>query len=156
MRKSSAVSCVLLCAATFLAGTVAFAADAWLGTWKLNPAKSKYGSAAVPRAQTLKFEAAAGGAIVLTMDGTDGQGKPLHGGYTSKFDGADVPWAGNPMADTASPKRVSDTSYTNVWKKGGKAVVNGKVEVSKDGKTLTVTQSPVDGSAGTVAIYERQ
>ena len=107
------------------------------------------------RPSRLKFEAA-GDAVKLTMEGTDAAGKAMKGGYTSKFDGTDVAWPGNPAADTASPKRIDDHSYVNVWKKGGKPLVNGKVEVSKDGKTLTVTQTPVDGSAASVAVYDKQ
>ena len=123
---------------------------------KLNLAKSKYASTAVPRAQTLAFTAAAGGGVTLAAEGTDAQGTAMKSGWTSKMDGADVPWTGNPNADTAAPKRVDGHSYTNVWKKGGKAVVNAKVEVSKDGKSLTVTQAPADGSASTTAVYDRQ
>ena len=154
MRKGSAVSSVLALAALVLAGTTVLAGDAWLGSWNYNAAKSKTASAAM-RAQTLKFEPA-GDAVKLSMEGTDAAGKAMKGGFTSKFDGTDVPWPGNPVADTASPKRVDDHSYVNVWKKGGKAVMNGKVEVSKDGKTLTVTQTPVDGSTASVAVYDKQ
>src|SRR4029079_15227903 len=127
--------------ATLFAGQ-ALAGDNWQGSWKLNAAKSKLGTNAV-RAQTLKLEAPAEG-VKLTSDGVDGEGKPMHGGYTSKFDGKDVPWAGNPMADAAAPKRVDDNTYENIWKKAGKATVTAKVSVSKDGKTLTVSQAGTD------------
>jgi hypothetical protein len=53
----------------------------------------------------------------------------MKGGYTSKFDGKDVPWAGNPMADMACPKKIDDNTYENAWKKGGKATVSAKVAV---------------------------
>jgi hypothetical protein len=157
MRKSLLVRSVLLCAATFMVAGMAVAGENWVGTWKLNPEKSKLGSVAV-RAQTLKFEAAPAG-IKLTSDGTDAQGKPMHGGYTAKFDGTDVPWAGNPMADTACPKRVDDNTYENAWKKGGKVTVTATVSVSKDGKTLTVTQNgkdPSGAAVSSVAVYDRQ
>jgi hypothetical protein len=142
--------------ATLFAGQ-ALAADHWVGTWKLNAAKSQLGSNAI-RAQTLTFETTADG-IKLTSDGTDAEGKPMHGGYTSKFDGKDVPWAGNPMADTAAPKRIDDNSYENVWKKAGKKTVTAKVSVSKDGKTLTVSQAGTDAkgaAVSSVAVYDRQ
>ncbi len=157
MQKKLLVRSLLVCAAACLLGTAAFAGENWVGTWKLNAAKSKLGSTAV-RAQTLTFEATPAG-IKLTSDGTDAQGSPMHGGYTSKFDGKDVPWAGNPVADTACPKRVDDNSYENVWKKGGKAVVDAKVAVSADGKTLTVTQDGTDPKGAkvhSVAVYDRQ
>jgi hypothetical protein len=83
----------------------------------------------------------------------------MKGGYTSKFDGKDVPWAGNPMADMACPKKIDDNTYENAWKKGGKATVSAKVAVSADGKTLTVTQTGTDPQGKTVssvAVYDKQ
>jgi hypothetical protein len=157
MRKNLFVRSLLVGAATLAVGTAAFAGENWVGTWKLNPAKSKLGTTAV-RAQTLTFEVTPAG-IKLTSDGADAQGKPMHGGYTSKFDGKDVPWAGNPMADTACAKRVDDNTYENIWKMGGKATVSATVAVSKDGKTLTVTQAgkdPSGAAVNSVAVYDRQ
>jgi hypothetical protein len=157
MRKNLFVCSLLVCVATWMGAAVAFAGENWVGSWKLNAAKSQLGSGAI-RAQTLKFEATPDG-IKLTSEGTDAEGKPMNGGYTSKFDGKDVPWAGNPMADTASPKRIDDNSYENIWKKGGKATVTAKVSVSKDGKTLTVTQTGTDAQGKaihSVAVYEKQ
>ncbi|HXK10395.1 MAG TPA: hypothetical protein VMT70_12170 [Vicinamibacteria bacterium] len=157
MRRNEFVGSLLVCAVAWMAGSSAVAGENWVGTWKLNAAKSRQASASV-RAQALRFEATPAG-IKLTSDGTDAQGMPMHGGYTSKFDGKDVPWEGNPSADTASPKRIDDNSYENVWKKGGKAVVTATVSVSKDGKTLTVTQSGTDAQGSpfkSVAVYDRQ
>jgi hypothetical protein len=158
MRKNLLVSSLLLCAATSIWGQPAFAGENWVGTWKLNAAKSNFASAAVTRAQTLKFEATPAG-IKLTSEGTDPQGKPMQGEYTSKFDGKDVAWTGNPLADMACPKRIDDNSYENVWKNGGKQTMTAKVVVSKDNKTLTVTQTPTDpkgAAASSVAVYDRQ
>lgn len=157
MRKNLLVWSLLLCVAAWMGGTTAFAGENWVGTWKLNPAKSKLSPGAI-RAETLKFEATPDG-IKLTTEGTDGEGKPMKGGYTSKFDGKDVPWAGNPMADAASPKKLDDNSYENVWKKGGKATATAKVSVSADGKTLTVTQTgtdPMGKAVSSVAVFDRQ
>ena len=157
MQKNLFVRSLWVGAATLALGTAAFAGENWVGTWKLDPAKSKLGSTAI-RAQTLKFEATPAG-IKLTSDGTDAQGKPMHSGYTSKFDGKDVPWAGNPMADTACAKRVDDNTYENIWKMAGKATVSATVAVSKDGKTLTVTQTgkdPSGAAVSSVAVYDRQ
>jgi hypothetical protein len=157
IMKRNTTRFLLMCAVTLLGGTAADAGENWIGTWKLNPAKSQLGEGAI-RAQTLSFESTPEG-IKLVSEGTDGQGKPMKGGYTSKFDGKDVPWAGNPMADTASSKKIDDNTYENVWKKGGKATVTAKVAVSKDGKVLTVTQDGMDPQGAkihSVAVYERQ
>ena len=72
------------------------------------------------------------------------EGKATRAGYTAKFDGKDVPMAGNPNADTATPKKVDDNSYQNTWKKAGKVTITTKGVVSADGKTLTITQSGTD------------
>jgi hypothetical protein len=158
VRKKLLVSSVVAAGVAFVfAASPALAGDAWIGTWKLNAEKSKASTGGI-RAQTLKFESTADG-IKLSAEGTDAQGNAMTTGYTSKFDGKDVPWPGNPVADTAAPKRVDDKTYENVWKKGGKAVATAKVAVSADGKTLTVTQSGTDaeGKAFTsVAVYDRQ
>ncbi len=157
MQKKLLVRSLLVCAAACLLGTAAFAGENWVGTWKLDAAKSKLGSTAV-RAQTLTFETTPGG-IKLTSEGTDADGRPMKGGYTSKFDGKDVPWTGNPMADMACPKKIDDNTYENAWKKGGKATVSAKVAVSADGKTLTVTQTGTDPQGKTVssvAVYDKQ
>jgi hypothetical protein len=158
MRKNLILSSLLLCAATSMWGQPAFASENWVGSWKLNAAKSHFGSDAAMRAQTLKFEATPAG-IKLTAEGTDAQGKPMQSGYTSKFDGKDVAWTGDPSADVACPTRIDDNSYENVWKSGGKATMKAKVVVSDHNKTLTITQTPTDPqrtAAGSVAVYEKQ
>src|SRR5512145_2956140 len=142
MRKSLTLWSLLVGVGLWSAGSAAVAGENWVGTWKLNSAKSQLGANAV-RAQTLTFESTPAG-IKLSSVGTDAEGKPMAGGYTSKFDGKDVPWTGNPMADTACPKKIDDNSYENSWKKGGKATVSAKVSVSADGKTLTVVQTGTD------------
>jgi len=158
MRKNLLLSSLLLCAVTSLIGQPAFASENWVGSWKLNAAKSTFGAAAVARTQTLKFEATPAG-IQLTSEGTDAQGKPMQGQYTSKFDGKDVAWTGNPSADMACPTRIDDNSYENVWKNDGKPTMTAKVVVSNENKTLTVTQTPTDpqgAAAGSVTVYDRQ
>ena len=156
MRKSLLV--LVVGSAILLSSSVAQAADNWVGTWKLNVTKSKYSPGPAPKSQRLKFEASQG-AIKLTTDAVDAQGKATQGGYTSKFDGQDVRWAGNPDADTASPRRIDDNSYQNVWRKGGKATVTSKGVVSRDGKTLTIIQTGTDAQGRTVnttGVYDKQ
>lgn len=59
----------------------------------------------------------------------------------SKFDGKELPWEGNPDADTASVTRIDDNSQENTWKKGGAVTIIAKLVVSPDGKTLTLNRS---------------
>lgn len=158
MRKSVLYGALVICALMVLSSSVVLAADNWNGTWKLDLAKSKYGSAPGPKSQTLKLEATPAG-TKLTAEGVDADGKPTHGAWTSKMDGKEVPFTGNPNADAGSPKRVDDNTYTNIWKKGGKVTVTAKVVVSADGKTLTVTQSGKNAKGEAVnitAVYDKQ
>jgi hypothetical protein len=157
MRKSLFVGSLAVCSVVLFSSSL-LAADNWLGTWKLNVAKSKYVPGPGPKSLTLKFEAS-GDAITLTSDGVNAEGKPTHGSYTSKFDGKDVPWVGNPDADMASPKRIDANSYENTWKKEGKVTVIARAVVSKDGKTLTVSQMGKNAKGETVnntAVFDKQ
>src|SRR5262249_55144912 len=135
--------------ALLAASSVALAADNWLGTWKLNLAKSKYSPGPAPKSLTLKFEATPDG-TKLTVQSVDAEGKATQGGFVSKFDGKEVPATGNPNADTVSPKRSDDNSFDNVWKKDGKVTITARVVVAKDGKTLNITQTGTNAKGETV------
>jgi hypothetical protein len=158
MRKNLLMVSLAACCVIVLSGSVLLAAENWLGTWKLNTAKSKYSPGPAPKSLTLKFEATADG-IKLTSDGVNAKGEPTHGEYVSKFDGADVSWEGNPDADTASAKKIDDNSYENVWKKEGKTTITAKAVVANSGKTMTVTLMGTNAKGETVknvTVYDRQ
>ena len=158
MRKSLLKVSLAACCALVLTSSVVLAAESFLGTWKVDLAKSKYSPGPAPKSLTLKFEKTPGG-IQFMGDGVDADGKPTHTMFLSKFDGKDVPYAGNPDADTASPKKIDDNSYENTWKKGGKATVVSKVVVSADGKTMTITHTGTNAKGEAVnstAVYNKQ
>jgi len=153
IRISLAVGCAIV-----LSVSAAAAAENWVGRWTLDATKSKYSPGPAPKSQSLTFEQTKDG-IKLTSESVTADGKTNKGGYVSKFDGKDVPWAGNPDADTASPRKIDDNNYENTWKKGGKTTVTSKTAVSKDGKTLTVNQTGTNAKGETVnnvAVYDRQ
>jgi hypothetical protein len=143
----------ILCLA---AGAFCLAADdPMMGTWKLNEAKSKITPGA-PKNSTVVY-AAAGDQIKITVDGTDADGKTSHSEWTGKFDGKDYPVTGDATADMRSYKKEGkDLELTN--KKDGKVTVTGKVVVSADGKTRTVTISWTDAKGAkmtSTAIYDK-
>lgn len=157
MRKTLSGAALATCAILF-SSSVALAADNWIGTWKMNPAKSKYSPGPAPKSLTIKFETTPDG-IKLTSDLVSADGNPAHGEYLSKFDGVDVPWTGNPDADTASIKKIDDNTYENVWKKDGKPTITAKAVVSKDGKTFTTFQKGTNAkgqSVNNTIVYDRQ
>jgi len=148
---------VLTLALCFLAVAVCVASDPNMGTWKLNEAKSKF-PPKTTKNTTVVYEAA-GDNVKVTVDGTDGAGKPTHNEWTGKFDGKDYPLTGDPNADTRSYKKVDDRTTDLTNKKGGKVVVTGRIVISADGKSRTVTVSGTDADGKKVkstAVYDKQ
>ena len=157
MRRSLIAS-LAVCCVVVLSSSVALAAENWLGTWKLNTAKSKYSPGPAPKSLTLKYEQTADG-IRHSFHGVNGEGKAMDGEYVSKYDGTDVPYPGNPDADTTTNKKIDDNSFESTWKKDGKETLHGKIVVSPDGKTLTVNHTGTNAKGQAVnnpAVYDRQ
>jgi hypothetical protein len=128
-----------------------------MGSWKLDVVASKFSPGPAPTAQILKIETETEG-IRVSSQIMDAEGQMAQGSYVSKFDGKDVPWTGNPNADTSSAMRIDDNSYENTWKKDGKATIRAKAVVSKNGKTMTIQQTGVDAEGKAVhntAVYRR-
>ena len=147
----------LLLSLCLIAVTAAFAGDANIGTWKLDEAKSKIPPNATKNSMVV-YEAA-GDSVKVTVDGTTGDGKPLHTEWTGKYDGKDYPLTGDPSADTRSYKKVNDRTTDLTNKKGGKVTATGRIVISADGKTRTLTVSGTDPNGKKVkftAIYEKQ
>jgi hypothetical protein len=128
-----------------------------MGTWKLNEAKSKFPPGA-SKNTTVVYEAA-GDSVKVTVDGIDGDGKPTHNEWTGKFDGKDYPLIGDPNADTRSYKKIDGRTTELTNKKGGKVTATGRIVVSADGKSRTVTVSGTDAMGKKVkytAVYDKQ
>jgi len=148
-----------LIAALFLAlASLCFVSDdAQMGTWKLNESKSKIAQG-TPKNHTVVYEAV-GDNVKVTVDGTAPDGKPTHNEWTGKFDGKDYPVTGDPNQDTRSYTKIDDHTLGLNVKKGGKKTVSGRIVVSADGKTRTVTTSGTDpeGKAfKSTAVYDKQ
>jgi hypothetical protein len=148
---------ILLTLALCVVATLSFASNPNMGTWKLNEAKSTI-PAGTPKNTTVVY-AAAGGNVKVTVDGVDGEGKPTHNEWTGMFDGKDYPLTGDSMADTRSYKKIDDRTTELTNKKGGKVTATGKIVISADGKSRTVTVSGTDPMGMKVtssAVYDKQ
>ena len=154
MKARRILLALLLC---FVGAAVCFADDPQIGTWKLNEAKSKI-AAGSPKFTTVVYEAA-GDSVKVTVDGTDGTGKPAHSEWTGKYDGQDYPVTGDPSADMRSYKKVNDHTLAFTNKKGDKVTISGRGVVSADGKTRTVTINGTDSDGKkftSTAVYDKQ
>ena len=143
---------------TLVLVATASAADNWVGTWKLDVAKSTYSPGPAPQSNAARLEAWEGG-IKATTDGVGADGKPTHTEFAAKFDGKDYPYTGNPNIDTISLKRIDDDTYEAVLKKQGKVTLTSKNVISKDGKTRTQMQTGTDAQGRAVnntLVWDRQ
>lgn len=152
--KTKWIGAFVLCLVAFAATAVA---SPLIGTWKLNEAKSKI-PAGAPKNVTVVYEAA-GDSIKVTVDGVDGAGKPTHNEWTGKFDGKDYPLTGDPQSNTRSYKVVDEHTTELTNKKDGKVTLTGKIVLSADGKTRTVTISGTDATGKKLTfstVYDKQ
>jgi hypothetical protein len=148
---------ILLTLAVCLVAALSFASNPNMGTWKLNEAKSTI-PAGAPKNTKVVYEAA-GSDIKVIVDGVDGEGKPTHNEWTGKFDGKDRKLTGDPMADMRSYKKIDDRTTELTNKKDGKVTATGKIVISADGKTRTVTVNGTDPKGNKVeftAVYDKQ
>jgi hypothetical protein len=128
-----------------------------MGTWKLNEGKSKI-PAGAPKNHTTVYEAA-GDMIKITVDGVNASGQPTHNEWTGKFDDKDYAVTGDTTSDMRAYKVVDTRTLTFANKKEGKVILTGRIVISKDGKSRTVTTSGTDADGKkieAIAVYDKQ
>jgi hypothetical protein len=141
--------CVLMSGACF--------ASPFQGTWKLNLAKSKLGHGMGRNTQVV-YDWAFPLHTKVTIDGSDAHGKPTHNEWIGEFDGKDYAVTGDPKSDMRGYREINDNTLDFWQKKNGKITLSGRIVVSPDHKTRTVTAW--DGywhhkRIKTVAVYDR-
>jgi uncharacterized protein YcnI len=132
--------------------------EALIGTWKLNLAKSKYSPGPAPKSGTLTYRAE-GGRIKRTAEGIDAEGKATKTEWLHIYDGSIFQQPGSPDYDAGTYKLFNANTVIFTRIKSGRQVQTGSIEVSSDGKTLTVTTKGVDSKGqqiNNVAVYDRQ
>jgi len=140
----------------FVVTAMGFADSPHMGTWKLNEVKSKLSGK--QRNNTVVYEAA-GDQIKVTVDGVDENGNPAHSEWTGKFDGKDYPVTGDASADARSYTQVNSRTLELKNKKNGKVTLTGRIVVSRDGKSRTVTTKATNAQGKRVtntAVFDKQ
>jgi hypothetical protein len=150
---------------TFLVGAIltigtgsALAADAVVGTWKLNLAKSTFSPDPAPKSQTRSYAESAQG-MTVTVKTTAADGKESTTVLTYKEDGKPYPESGSPDLDMVTLTRVDALTVHSTQTKSGATVGTAIRTVSKDGKTLTFAQkgTHVNGAKyDNVSVYDKQ
>jgi hypothetical protein len=152
MKARTIVLTLTLC---FIGVTVCFAQSPFIGTWKLNEAKSTL-APGMPKNNSVVYETE-GINVKVTIDGTDGAGNGAHNEWTGQFDGKDYPVKGDPNSDSRSYTRKGIEELDFAVKNGTKVTTTGRIVVSDDGKSRTVTARGTDATGKkfkSTAVYD--
>lgn len=132
---------VLVLALVGLGATVLWASDPpYVGSWKLNPARSDFGET------TVTYEEMADGEMKVRANGQS---------YTIKADGNDYP---TPWGVTAAWKAVDANTWKVTNKIDAKVVGTATLKLAADGKTLTVDGRNIDANgeaSSSTSVYLR-
>lgn len=125
-----------------VAATIAVGAfqSPFVGTWKLNPAKSQF------TGTTMSFEQLPSGEMRTTAEGQS---------YTFRTDGKEYP---TPWGAVAAWKQVDPATWEATYKLKNAVMSTDRMTLSPDGKTLTVTSSgtrPDGSSFSNTAVFQR-
>lgn len=159
MKRLMLVTVAFTAAAVLALGAQKPAPDNNIGTWKLNVAKSTFSPGPAPKSQTLRIEAWGEDGVKYVSDGVDGEGKTTHWEMQAKYDGKFYAFKGNPDTDMLAYKRIDANTVEITTQLAGKPMVTGKVVVSKDGRTRTLTQTGRNAKGQTVnnvVVYDKQ
>jgi hypothetical protein len=154
IRKFSRLAAVVAVglAMAFTGNAFAQTGNSELGTWKMNPAKSKTNNKDV----TNTIEAV-GDSIKVQVDVIRADSES-HYSYTLKLDGTFVKIDGAAASgDEVAGTRIDANTVRYDFKRAGKTAGSQSIVVSADGKTRTQTMLNASGApTGTVQVYEKQ
>lgn len=165
-RLSSVAACGIV---SFLVALVlavlpdaAFAqANPFIGTWKLNLAKSTFDPGPPPRSRTVTIEQVGEG-VKWAIEEVDAKGNLITVVEMPKFDGKDYPSTVSPTPDayTVAFKRIDAYTLEETVKKAGKVFATWRQVVSQDGRVRTATRLTGTNASGQpvhdVMVFDRQ
>jgi hypothetical protein len=158
MRRIFSLALIVL---AITSAAAAFGDDNSLGTWKANIEKTKYTPAPWPVKSVTAVREAVPGGVKVTSTGERTDGTAINSTYTAKYDGSpsSVSGQGAPY-DSVSLKQVNANTFAYDAKKtDGKYHAHGRLAVSPDGKTLTLTAKGTDANGKPMTItlvYDKQ
>ena len=143
------------------AGLAQAQGNPFVGTWKMDPEKSKASPNPGPKEETRVVEAQ-GDSVKGSYKGTAADGRRIAYGYTAKYDGKDYPLTGMGTpdgADTLALKRIDTNTYEVTAKRGGIVVMTARVVASQNGKVTTITTKGTNVSGkpdSSVRVFHKQ
>jgi hypothetical protein len=161
LRQSWVVAGVLgvIVASAAAALVTAQADNPQIGFWKMNMTTSRFSTGTGFKSATSRIEAVDGG-VRHTVDSVYIDGASRKYSYTTKYDGKDMPVAGNsPYGDTTAIAHVDANTTRTIYKNKGQVTVIQISVVSPDRKTRTVTTkgtNPAGQAVDNLSVYDRQ
>ena len=139
-----------------LFATTAWAESPFVGTWKLDAAKTKFTAGEAPHDETIVVADEGDHATVRTT-GTTASGRPISIRYSVPVKGGAAQIEESPcdaMTVTRTGSNVADTVCT----RRGRQIGTRHTVISDDGKTMTATVDGIDarGRISGVEVYDKQ
>jgi len=143
---------------TLFSAACTWAADASVGTWKLNVAKSTFKPGPPPAAETRIYQSRPEG-VKTTVKTTWADRKTTSVEYPANYDGKDYPVSGSRDIDAVALTRMDDFTSAATLKHAGKEIGVARRVVSPDRKTMTITYKGINTRGDlvdNVGVYDRQ
>jgi hypothetical protein len=141
------------------AGAAGQVPAAWLGTWKLNVAKSTYDPGPAPYKRATYTIEPRGDGLKVTYDMVHPRGGVTHLEWTGKLDGRDYPVQGIDEVLTYAYRPSGNGAFEVTVKFDGRVTAVSHVTLSADGRTM-ITTTKGRGARGqdvlTRTVYEKQ
>jgi hypothetical protein len=153
---------VLLASVSIACPSSSFAANPFVGTWKVDLTKVRNNppSFVPPADLTFRIEAAGEDAVRIAEDATTKANGVLHVTRTCKLDGKDCPLSGSARpAATEAIRRVDSHTWDITMKSEGKVIRQTQWTISSDGGSLTISGwglSPTGEKRESFEVFVRQ
>jgi hypothetical protein len=118
----------------------------WVGTWKLNLAKSTFRPGPPPRSFTMTG-VASGPGVTVTGNAVTASGVATQYAFTVNFDGKFHPITGTSVADSAAVFTIDPYTFESASTKDGTLVQVSTFRFGMDGRSLTIATRGLSMSA---------
>lgn len=161
MKKAFAIVLTSVCLLTMTAVTavarVEGSAKSSVGTWKLDVAKSSYGTLPAPKFEQLVVTTDTPDSLKWNLKGIGAEGKSYISSYDGPIDGKAHHMMSSEGSGTITYTRTASGLSWVMKDKNGAVIETGSGQLSPDGKTLTlqgVVEGP-KGKAAFVSVFDR-
>ena len=135
-----------------------WAANPWLGTWKLNVAKSKFDPGPAPKSR-IQTIVAVGDQFRTTTESVAADGQASKSVWTGKWDGKPYPVEASTPGYAAAVKQVAPDIYESTLTLNGKPTVTVRSTLSQNGRIINVVVNGVNAKGEkvhNVTVWEKQ